>query len=824
MSADITINPSDALDELDGEILAELDLDADSIDIDDIDSELENLTDSGDDAEFDDTDDDTDRGIAFTDLGLPEALTALLAKGGVTHPFPIQAVTIPDALAGRHVLGKARTGSGKTLAFGLPMLANLEGRRARKGKPLALVLVPTRELAMQVSEALRPFGFAIGLDITAVYGGAPMYKQVWSLRRGVEVLVATPGRLTDLIEQEECDLSDVAIAVLDEADQMADMGFMPVVSELLSQTDPAGQRLLFSATLDGAVDVLVKKYLTDPVTHSVTSEDETPTRMDHHLLVVEPNDKSMITAEIAARHTPGDDDKKRTILFARTKLGADRIAEKIREAGVAAVALHGGMTQRARSKTLEDFKLGRVPVLVATDVAARGIHVDGVDLVLHVDPANDPKDYMHRAGRTARAGEAGTVVTLVLPKQRKATLRLLEQAGVEAELTKVAPSSEVLRELTGGRPVGEYVAERDAFYEKRRAEREARGGSQRDDRERGGDRGSYRSDRDSRGGGDRGGYRGGNDSRGGYGDRAPRSFGDRDSRGRGGGGGYRGDRPASGGGFGGDRDRRSFGGSDSRGDRPAFNRTERPAFRDSDSRPATGGFDRSERPAFNRDRDARPSFNRDDRGGRPAGDRPAFNRDDRGGRPSFNRDDRGGRPAGDRPAFNRDRDARPSFNRDDRGGRPAGDRPAFNRDDRGGRPASGGFGGDRDRRSFGSSDSRGDRPAFNRGGADRPTGGGFRDRDSRPSYGNRDDRGGRPAFNRDDRAGRPAGDRDSRPSYGDRDRNAGSGSGSSFGRNGGERRGFGSAERGSSGGAPRGNDRPSFGDRDNNRPPRDRRW
>ena len=202
---------------------------------------------------------------------------------------------------------------------------------------------------------------------------------------------------------------------------MADMGFMPIVSELLSQTDPAGQRLLFCATLDGAVDELVRQYMTDPVLHSVTPDDDDPAQMDHHLLIVEPADKALVTAEIAARHTPGDDDGRRTILFARTKLGADRIAEKIREAGVSALALHGGMTQRARTKTLADFKEGRVPVLVATDVAARGIHVDGIDLVLHVDPAGDPKDYLHRAGRTARAGESGTVVTLVLPKQRKAT-------------------------------------------------------------------------------------------------------------------------------------------------------------------------------------------------------------------------------------------------------------------------------------------------------------------------------------------------------------------------------------------------------------------
>ena len=721
MSTDININLSDT--ELNDEIVMDLDTELDLIEIEDSANESASIDDDESTENDDDYNQMANEGVAFDSLGLPEALTALLAKGGVTHAFPIQSATIPDALAGRHVLGKARTGSGKTLAFGLPMLANLEGKRARKGKPLALILVPTRELAMQVSEALRPYGFAIGLDITAVYGGAPMYKQVWSLRRGVEVLVATPGRLTDLIEQEECDLSDVRIAVLDEADQMADMGFMPIVSELLGQTDPAGQRLLFSATLDGAVDVLVKKYLTDPVTHSVASDEGTPIRMDHHLLVVEPNDKSMITAEIAARHTPGDEDKKRTILFARTKLGADRIAEKIREAGVAAVALHGGMTQRARTKTLEDFKLGRVPVLVATDVAARGIHVDGVDLVLHVDPANDPKDYLHRAGRTARAGEAGTVVTLVLPKQRKATVRLLEQAGVEAELTKVLPSSDILRELTGGRPVEEYKAEADAYYAARRAEREARGGSQREERGSHGDRGGRPSfgDRDSRGGGDRGGYRGGSD------------------------------RPS----FGGtDRDRRSFGGSDSRGDRPSF------------------GGDRST---------SRPSY-----GDRPANTRPAFgDRDTRGGdRPSF-----------DRPASS----DRPSFDRP-RTDRPAGDRPSFG-------------GGDRDR---GARPSYGDRD--NRGASSNSSSSSsYGDRGARPSYGDRDNRSGdRPTGGSSYGGNRSSSDR---PSYGDRDRNAGSGStgaSSSFGRNGGERKGFG-------GGTGNRDSRPSTGDRDA-RPPRDRRF
>ncbi|MFL6114633.1 MAG: DEAD/DEAH box helicase, partial [Catenulispora sp.] len=630
--------------------------------------------------------------VAFTDLGLPEALVKKLAENGVHNTFPIQAAAIPDALAGRHVLGKANTGSGKTLAFGLAALANLQGRRARKGKPLALVLVPTRELAMQVSDALEPYGYAVGSDIAAVYGGAPMYKQVYALRRGVELLVATPGRLADLIEQQECDLSEVAIAILDEADQMADMGFMPIVSELLSQTDPAGQRMLFSATLDGAVDELVRQYLTVPVLHSVTPDDDEPTRMDHHLLVVEPNDKALITAEIAARHTPGADER-RTILFARTKLGADRIAEKIREHGVSALALHGGMTQRARTKTLADFKEGRVPVLVATDVAARGIHVDGIDLVLHVDPAGDPKDYLHRAGRTARAGESGTVVTLVLPKQRKATQRLLEAAGVDAELTKVAPSSATLRELTGGRPVAEYVAEADAYHTARRAARDARTGED-GGRERGGFRRDSRDGRDSRGGfGDR--------DRGGFGGER-RSFGDRDR------GGY-GDR--SGSGFGGSRGGSGFGGSrggsgfgDRAGSQREFSNRDRGGFGDRNGAPSgnrsgagfgdrnRSGFGDRERSSYG-DRNSAPSGSRErssfgDRNG--SQNRDFGNRDrsfgDRTGAPSGNRDrggfgDRNGAPSGDRNRGGFGDRERSSYS--DRNGAPSGDR---NR---------GGFGGER---------------------------------------------------------------------------------------------------------------------------------
>ena len=810
-----------------------LDADDDAEDFDDDsedDSDDAEESDEEFEAEADDErlDADGEPAVPFDSLGLPEALTALLAREGVVDAFPIQAATIPDALAGRHVLGKARTGSGKTLAFGLPMLANLQGKRARKGKPLGLVLVPTRELAMQVSEALRPYGYAIGVDIAAVYGGAPMFKQVYALRRGVEVLVATPGRLTDLIEQEECSLDEVSIAVLDEADQMADMGFMPVVSELLGKTDPSGQRLLFSATLDGAVDELVQKYLTDPVLHSVASEETTPARMDHHLLVVEPTDKSTITAEIAARHTPGSEDSRRTILFARTKLGADRIAEKIREAGVSALALHGGMTQRARTRTLDDFKAGRVPVLVATDVAARGIHVDGIDLVLHVDPANDAKDYLHRAGRTARAGEAGTVVTLVLPKQRKATLRLLEQAGVEAELTKVAPSSDVLRELTGGRPVAEYAAEAEAWRTARNAARQARF----EDRGERGDRFERGGDRFDRGG-DRGG-RFGRDSH----DRFDRNRGTRFERDRAReqrfgdarGGFDRGERPGFGGGSG---ERSGFG-----GDRPrSFDRGDRPAF----------GGDRGERSGFGGDRGGR-SFDRGerpgsgsggDRGGRgersfDRGPRPAFggDRNDRGERSGFG-GDRGGRTfdRGSRPAFGGDRNERSGSgfggDRNDRSGSGFGGDRAGRGDrtfDRGERSGSG-FGGDRGGRTF----DRGTRPAFG-GDRNERSGSGFGgDRNERSGSGfggNRGersgsgfggdragrgdrtfDRGSRPAFggDRNDRGERSF-DRGSRPAFGGDRNDRGERSGSGFG---GDRvprqdRGFGDR-------APRGNDRSGFG-------------
>ncbi|WP_243639687.1 DEAD/DEAH box helicase, partial [Streptacidiphilus pinicola] len=388
---------------------------------------------------------ETEKTVTFGDLGLPDEIVRGLAKRGVTTPFPIQAATIPDALAGKDVLGRGRTGSGKTLSFGLPLLTRLEQGRTRPKRPRGLILVPTRELAMQVSDALEPYGTLLGLNLKVVCGGTSMPKQIWALERGVDILVATPGRLRDLIDRGACTLDEVEIVVLDEADQMADMGFLPEVTEILDKVPSGGQRMLFSATLENEIDTLVKRYLVNPVTHEVDPSAGAVTTMTHHVLVVKPKDKAPVTNAIAAR-------KGRTIIFVRTQMGCDRVAEQLRDAGVKADALHGGMTQGARTRTLGDFKDGYVNVLVATDVAARGIHVDGIDLVLNVDPAGDHKDYLHRSGRTARAGRSGTVVTLILPHQRRSTFRLLEDAGVEATRHIVGGSFDAdLVRITGAR-------------------------------------------------------------------------------------------------------------------------------------------------------------------------------------------------------------------------------------------------------------------------------------------------------------------------------------------------------------------------------------
>ena len=669
--------------------------------------------------------------VTFDSLGLPEGVVRKLAQNGVTTPFPIQAATIPDALAGKDILGRGRTGSGKTLSFGLPTLAQLAGGHTEKKKPRAVILTPTRELAMQVADALQPYGDVLGLKMKVVCGGTSMGNQIYALERGVDVLVATPGRLRDIINRGACSLENVQVAVLDEADQMSDLGFLPEVTELLDQVPSGGQRMLFSATMENEIGTLVKRYLTDPVSHEVDSAQGNVTTMTHHVLVVKPKDKAPVTAAIAAR-------KGRTIIFVRTQLGADRIAEQLVDAGVKADALHGGMTQGARTRVLADFKDGYVNALVATDVAARGIHVDGIDLVLNVDPAGDHKDYLHRSGRTARAGQSGTVVSLSLPHQRRQIFRLMEDAGVDASRHIVggagAFDDDVAR-ITGARSLTEVQAdgannsakqaEREVAELTRELERLQRRATElreeadrltaRAARERGEDpaealaaaaateeaaaeapevtvpaqatsdeaprRSSSYERRDDR-----------RDDRGNF-DRRDR----RDDRS---GGGFNRDRrdDRSGGGFNRDRrDDRSGGG---------FNRDRR------DDR-SGGGFNRDRRDdrsggGFNRDRrDDRSGggFNRDRRDDRSGGGFNRDRRDDRSGG-GFNRDRRDDRSGG---GFNRDRGDRPSrpFNRDDRsGGRPSsggyrsggGDRP-FNRDDRsGGRPSSGGFrsgGGDR---------------------------------------------------------------------------------------------------------------------------------
>jgi superfamily II DNA/RNA helicase len=384
----------------------------------------------------------------FADLGLPAPLVAALGRAGITAPFPIQVETIPDALAGHDLLGRGSTGSGKTFAFGLPLLARIAPFPARPQHPRGLILVPTRELAMQVNDGLEPLGRSLGLHFKTVVGGTSMDKQVHALRRGVDVLVATPGRIADLIRQGECFLDDVEVVVLDEADQMCDMGFLPEVTALLELCSPAAQTLLFSATLDGDVDTIVREHMHEPVRHELDAETSPVDTMEHHVLVVNREDKAVVATEIARRDG-------RTIMFVRSQLGAERVAGNIADRGVNARALHGGMSQHARTRTMAEFKEGKIDVLVATDVAARGIHVDDISLVVHVDPPEDPKAYLHRAGRTARAGAQGRVVTLVLRNQRKGMQRLHEKAGVTATEHEVVPGHERLVELTGSRTARE---------------------------------------------------------------------------------------------------------------------------------------------------------------------------------------------------------------------------------------------------------------------------------------------------------------------------------------------------------------------------------
>ena len=382
----------------------------------------------------------------FDALGVSADLVASLATRGITAPFPVQQLTIPDGLAGRDVCGKAKTGSGKTLAFGIPLVERTG--KATPSRPQGLVLVPTRELAVQVSEELAPLAEARDRTVLAIYGGADMDRQIKHLSRGVDIVVATPGRLIDMVDRKVIDLSGVVMVVLDEADRMADMGFLPQVEWVLRHVDRSRQTMLFSATLDGEVDHVVRVHMHDPVFHEVESTNVTVEDMHHRFLKVHQMDKVKVTAAIAAGTY-------RCLVFVRTKRGADRLAEQLEKEGVGAMPIHGDLRQSQREKALNDFTSGKLHVLVATDVAARGIHVDEIDVVVHYDPPADHKSYLHRSGRTARAGTSGVVVTLTLWDQENEVLLLQKRCGIDEPLVEVFSNDERLRDLLAWDPAAD---------------------------------------------------------------------------------------------------------------------------------------------------------------------------------------------------------------------------------------------------------------------------------------------------------------------------------------------------------------------------------
>ena len=665
----------------------------------------------------------------FAALGVPAPLVAVLDEQGITAPFPVQVATLPDALAGRDILGRARTGSGKTLGFSLPLVSRLAGGATRPARPRGLVLVPTRELATQVTTVLKPLARAMGLWVTTIYGGVSYGPQVNALQQRTDIVVATPGRLTDLIGQGECDLADVEITVIDEADQMADLGFLPVVRRLLETTADDGQRMLFSATLDAAIDVLARRFLHDPVLHSV-DENSSPAEIEHHVLTVE----ALSRVAVIAALTGGE---KRSLVFTRTKHGAERLARQLTQAGIPAAELHGNLRQGARSRNLDAFASGLARVMVATDIAARGIHIDGIDLVIHADPPAEHKAYVHRSGRTARGGADGVVVTLQTKAQARDVTAMMRKASIAPHAAlAVDAESDVLGEIAGppaqrvtvSGKVSELVQPED-----RLARNDGPGiGKPREGRprrDRKGDRGGDRKPR-----GDR------------FRDRGTRDFAHRD---RDGGTDRRADRDATAGPAGGRSPRA--------GDEARAGRGERARAAE---RPAAARPDRAERPA----RDGR--FDRDQRAGQvERDDRPArFDRDrrDQGNRNTGGHVGHAGGGYGDRPSR--------GDNRADRGGNDwwprSGGRPAQAgggyraRDDRG---RDAGYRGDRDfsgERRF--SDGRpardGGSPRGSRTfGAERPwrdnqSGGGRTDRDDRPL---RDERSGREE--RPFRAARPQG-------------------------------------------------------------------
>ena len=384
--------------------------------------------------------------IQFTDLGIDQDLVDVLAKRGITTPFEIQTLAIPDGIAGRDVCGKAKTGSGKTLAFGIPMIQRIS--KAKPHRPTGLALVPTRELAVQVCKELEPLAATRGLTFEAIYGGSPIEKQIAALKRGVDFVVATPGRMIDLIQQEELSVADLEGVVIDEADRMADMGFMPQVEWILRRTEKKHQTLLFSATLDGMVGALISRYQTDPVTHEVASNDVTVAEMEHRFLAVHEMDRVRVAARIVEASN-------RTIIFSRTKWGADKLTDKLLGENVRAAAIHGDLRQAQREKALSDFQAGKVKCLVATDVAARGIHVDDVDVVIHYDPPSDAKTYVHRSGRTARAGESGVVVSLVLWNEELEVRKLLRRLGMKQPIVEVYSNDVRLDDLMAWGPANE---------------------------------------------------------------------------------------------------------------------------------------------------------------------------------------------------------------------------------------------------------------------------------------------------------------------------------------------------------------------------------
>jgi len=385
----------------------------------------------------------------FADLGVPTSLAALLAERSITIPSPIQAATLPDSLAGRDVLGRGRTGSGKTYAFLLPLVARLQasGRTPQAKRPRALILAPTRELVGQIQEALNPLAKSAGLTTQTVFGGVGQNPQVQGLRKGVDIVLACPGRLEDLIGQGHCDLGAIEITILDEADHMADLGFLPGVRRIMDRTPQDGQRLLFSATLDNGVNVLVKRFLTNPATHEADSAQSPVAKMDHHVLHVSRDQRVPVLVDLAS--APG-----RTVVFTRTKHGAKALTRQLNKNGVPAVELHGNLSQGARTRNMDAFHAGKASTLVATDIAARGIHVDDVALVVHADPPAEHKAYLHRSGRTARAGAAGTVITLMTEDQVRDVRDLTRAAGIKPTITKVdGPRHPVLAQLAPGERV-----------------------------------------------------------------------------------------------------------------------------------------------------------------------------------------------------------------------------------------------------------------------------------------------------------------------------------------------------------------------------------